>query len=292
MNKINFTSDQTNHIVDLYINKKISCKEIGKIIGCSKQVINALLRFNKIELRDLSHCQQKYYIDENSFCKIDTREKAYWLGMIAGDGWAYDNHFGISLKESDKDHIYKFRSFLKSNHPITILNNGIMKNGKQSLSHSIRIWNKNIINDLNNLGIDEHKTKNLKFPVIDERFYSSFILGMIDADGWMKVDTKRNMLTIGLGSTLDFTTKCQDILIKTCELNKTKLYQSSQTDFLYSMYYGGNKQALRIVKYLYTDCPIWLPRKKNKAIQHLIKCYPNDIWLKQQLKDLLTSKMP
>jgi len=286
MRKIIFTNDQTNNIIHLYINKKISCKEIGKIIGCSKQVINALLQENKIELRDSSHCQQKYDIDETAFSKIDTKEKAYWLGMMAGDGWVHneDNSFGLSLQADDKDHISKFKNFLKSNHPIAIKNNGLKNDGTFSISYELRLSNKCIIQNLRSNGIMQNKTTELKFPIIDEQFHSSFILGMIDADGWVKIN--QDKLHIGLGSTLDFTTECQNILIKNCELNKTKLWQSSQTNFLYCMYYGGNKQTLRIVKYLYTDCPIWLPRKKNKAITYLNKVYPNDLWLQNQIKTL------
>lgn len=33
--------------------------------------------------------QRKYYFDNNIFSKIDTAEKAYWIGFLYADGYVF-----------------------------------------------------------------------------------------------------------------------------------------------------------------------------------------------------------
>ena len=52
----------------------------------------------------------KYYRNSNIFEKIDTEEKAYWLGFLYADGYV-DPERGeiiLGLAEKDKEHINKF----------------------------------------------------------------------------------------------------------------------------------------------------------------------------------------
>lgn len=278
MKKIVFNNKQIQEIISLYSDKHLSCKEIGKLYNCSKQVINKLIKESKIEVRDYSHCQQKYIINENIFDKIDTPEKSYWLGMLMGDGWVYDGAFGLSLQEKDKEHIFKFRDFLESNHPIALKRNRNKKDGTPSISYEIKIWNKQIVSSLKKYNICEDKTHKAIFPNnIPEEFLSNYMLGLIDSDGGFTI--KQNKLYISFVSTILFTEKFQDILVKNCDINKTKLETQKSTDFIRIVSYGGNKQLLKICKYLYSNAIMFLPRKKQKAIEWLLSRYPDDEWL-------------
>ena len=56
-----------------------------------------------IKTRSLSDSHKVYYLNENYFEKIDTEEKAYWLGFIYADGYITGDKLGISLAKCDKE---------------------------------------------------------------------------------------------------------------------------------------------------------------------------------------------
>jgi intein-encoded DNA endonuclease-like protein len=286
-NKINFNFEEVNSIINLY-QSNISCKEIGKKYNCAKQTINKLLRENNIKIKNNSDCQKKYKINENIFKKIDSHEKAYWLGMLAGDGWVTHKHeIGLSLQEKDKEMIYKFRDFLESNHNIHIINNGLKKDGTHSISYEIRFTNLKMWSDLNKLGIIPNKTKNMEFPNLEENLLSSYMLGLVDSDGCFclkkhyKIKDKFNLNFNFVGPT-KFVEKFQEILIEKCKVSKTKLTEQS-TSFIRVVNYGGYKHIFNIVKFLYSNSKIFLPRKKEIAIRYLLSKYPNDTWILNHL---------
>lgn len=286
--QILFNEVDTNTIINLYQSGS-SCLQIGKQLNCSKQTINKLLRDNNIEIRDNSHAQQKYNIDENVFKIIDNKEKAYWLGMLTGDGWITDkNEFGISLEQEDKELVHKFRNFLKSNHPIKRKINGVKKDGTESISYEIRINNKTIVADLRKYGFTDDKTHYIKFPEIEEEFLSNYMLGLVDSDGsiYLKTHYKNKnvrLLNFNFIGPTEFAETFQSILIQKCHVSKTKLGTQKNTDFVRIVEYAGYKNIFKIIKFLYSDPIIWMSRKKDIAVNYLLNKYPNDQWLIDQL---------
>ena len=108
--KITYTIENINKIIKLY-NAGTSPNQIGKLFNCSGPTITNLIRKNNIKTRDNSQCQQKYKINENIFEKIDTEEKAYWLGFLAGDGCVYRDTLNLNLQVKDLEHLKKFKKF-------------------------------------------------------------------------------------------------------------------------------------------------------------------------------------
>lgn len=288
--KIIFNEKEINKIIDLY-KSGISCKEIGKQFNCSKQVININLKSNNIIIRDHSHAQQKYSIDENIFSKIDSAEKAYWLGMLTGDGWITDRHeLGLSLQEKDKEYIFLFKNFLNSNHPINIVSNGLKKDGNLSISYEIRINNKKIVSDLKKYGFSKNKTKYIKFPNINKKYLSNYMLGLIDSDGCFCLKSHyknkdKKLLSFNFIGPTEFAKNFQNILVNNCGVSKTKLGTHKNTNFVRTVNYGGYKNIYKIVKFLYSNANIFMKRKKNIAINYLNSKYPKDEWLKTHLNE-------
>lgn len=286
--KIKFNEQQVHKIVNIY-RGGTSCKVIGKELNCSKQTINALLKEQGIALRDFSHCQQKYNINEDIFETIDTPEKAYWLGMLTGDGWITDNNdLGFSLEQNDKELVYKFRDFLQSNHPIYPKNNGLKNDGTSSISYEIRLTNKKIISDLRKCGFHNDKTHHMEFPKLEDKLLSYYMLGLVDSDGsfYLKNHYKKNgikLLNFNFIGTKEFSEIFQNILIDKCKISKTKLGKQAQTDFVRTVEYAGYKNIYKIVRFLYDDPPIWMERKKRIAINYLLTKFPNDEWLKSHI---------
>lgn len=288
MRKITFTDEESAKIINLYISGT-SCKQIGKLFNCSKQTINLLLRDNDVALRDISHCQQKYSIDENVFEKIDSHEKAYWLGMISGDGCVTKRgELTFSLQEKDKIYVEKFKEFLKAEHPVTIVSNRDKKDGSPSISHCFYVSNKKLVEDLNKLSIVPNKTYGMEFPPIKDEFLSSYMLGLIDSDGSFCLKSKYNKkdiktLSFSFIGPIKFVEKFQEILINKCNVSKTKL-DTQNSDIVRVLNYGGYKHIFSIVKFLYSHSPVWMERKKSIAINYLLTKCPEDEWLKSHSK--------
>lgn len=74
MRKKEFTQEQLDDIIDLYVNQHISLTLIGKRYNVSRTVITRVVKENNIEIRKDNHI---YYADYNKFERIDSAEKAY-----------------------------------------------------------------------------------------------------------------------------------------------------------------------------------------------------------------------
>ena len=289
--EIIFNKQNIEEIIKLY-KSSVSCKKIGKQFNCSKQTINKLLKLHNVSLRDTSHSNRKYYVNENIFEKIDSHEKAYWLGMLTGDGWITKrNEFGLSLQNKDKAHMDKYKKFLKSTHPIRIINNRIKNDGSPSISHALIINNKKIVSDLEKYKLIPNKTLHMSFPNLHNEFLASYMLGLVDSDGCfcLKSNYKNKnikQLNFSFVGPTEFVEKFQQILIDTCQISKTKLDIQKNTNFIRIVHYGGYKNIFKIVKFIYENSTIFLHRKKEIAINFLIQKYPNDDWLNKQLNIL------
>ena len=80
----------------------------------------------------------KYYYNKDFFNKIDTEEKAYWLGFLYADGCIVTRSkckkvtpmsLELVLSSIDINHLYKFLNSLESN--IEIKNKIVELNGKK-----------------------------------------------------------------------------------------------------------------------------------------------------------------
>jgi intein/homing endonuclease len=115
--------------------------------------------------------------NDDYFEKIDTSEKAYWLGVLYGDGSINDSGKTdkVFLGMIDRDHIEKFKTALDSEHKIIERDNGV---------YGISVTNQKIVDDLNNWGIDSNKTHSNTLPdLTNEENRAAFVRGFFDADG-------------------------------------------------------------------------------------------------------------
>ena len=100
-----------NEVVRLYTEEKWRTKDIALHFNVSTDVIRNRLHKNNVEFRTSSELNRQYYFNEEYFDVIDTKEKAYILGLLCADGWvakggnrgASPNLVGFAFQKRDEE---------------------------------------------------------------------------------------------------------------------------------------------------------------------------------------------
>lgn len=258
-------------IDEKYWNEQLSINQIAVLYPCSYTSMHRWMEKYCIGRRDMNDARRlrgggnsiKYEINETIFEKCDSPEKAYWIGFIMADGCVSISHRGeyllvIRLKNGDKNHLEKFRQFLSVNIPIKErwITGG---NAKPRKDASISISRKKIVDSLKQYGIVPRKTGKEQIKNIPQEYHSDFIRGYFDGDGCLLRAKKTGQLSLQIACASKlFIQSIQEILIKHCNLLKTKLPHRSNC---YKLTYGGNLQVPRIFNYLLQNSDVKLERK-------------------------------
>ena len=259
---IAWTEEQVAYIIDKYLNENYTLKQLGKEFGCSYSTIRTLLNKHRISSRGN---KQGYPRDEFYFNKIDTKEKAYWLGFLYADGCVHSNNNEISINITDKEHVEKFKKAIKAfNHKITITQDNRFKKAKKLYQFSIK--DKQLHEDLIKWGCIPQKSLLLnKIPNIPRDYVSHFLRGYFDGDGSLHYLQGTNNYRISFIGTKDFLSDIQK------ELQTNVSLQGNIAGRAFVLQLAGRKQVERILKYLYQDSSedIRLNRKYQKYLDCL-----------------------
>ena len=248
-----------NKIVDLY-NKKHGSPYIANKLGLRLGQVSYFISKN-IGARSHREANSKYYFNEKFFNKIDTEEKAYWLGFLMADGYISKSNnsykIGLTLSTCDYTHLEKLNKSLESNHPIKTYEPTKSSYSKNNYSRII-YYSKTMFDDLLKYNLVEHKTNILNHPDIKllNNFTADFIRGYFDGNGSIAHTNteKNNSYAFKLVSTknfLDFVNKYY----------KRKDYQE-----VMSLEFGGNLKTQKILDLLYKNATIYLDRKYQRYL--------------------------
>lgn len=251
---------KTDEMIKL-IDSGMSINKAAKELGVHRSCI--LQRFKKQGIK-VENFQNSLRFNENIFDKIDSEEKAYWLGFIYADGYISnrDNNkkygFELSLALKDFNHLEKFNKFIS--------NKAIVK--CDSYRCRVMFSNKHVWNTLNNYGCTPNKSLTLKFP--DKNIFSNenliihFIRGYFDGDGCI-CSTKTVKLLINILGTKDFLMDFQkNIDIYSTIAAKDK--RSKVFSFNFSVIKGE-----RFIEKIYDNATIYLDRKYEKYLWYFEK---------------------
>lgn len=219
----------------------------------------------------------RYNFNEDYFNKVDTEEKAYWLGFLYADGYitSRSRNFltGLALSKCDKPHIEKFNKALNSSYPIHTYHNE-----KDGSSYSrVVLASKKMYNNLNRLGCVPLKTNILRFPTSEQvpnELIRHFMRGYFDGDGCISIDMARSSKwntapqpRCTIISTKEFLDEYLKRLPLSEEIIKNKKYSERKAGMIAkTVHFGGNNYCKAILDYLYKDSSIYLDRKYEKYI--------------------------
>jgi len=214
---------------------------------------------------------RKWFYNQNYFKKIDTQDKAYWLGFITGDGYRefqggkYSPRLGIGLSQVDTNHLRTFIRCLdgKEEQIKFYKNNG---RGKALL----RIDSKQIVLDLENTGTFL-RHRNFKSGVLglETKFHSHYWRGLFDADGYISAsDGNGKSRWISIVVSLAGTKELCEGFSYFLDFNGRYVYPFHS---IYRFKKTCKRTLNEIYFHLYSDANICLKRKRTIFEQNLKK---------------------
>ena len=260
MKKIEFTQEEIEDILNKY-KDNWSQQKIADFYSVSRNVIKRILTTQKehnIEIRERTSLYKGNY---SIFEKIDSPEKAYWLGFLAADGCNYQREHNasiiINIHEKDIEHLYNFQSFCQTDAKI-IKYIGLEGFSNHTPMAKIVLNSKKMSNDLIDKGIIPNKSLVLKKPNIAKEYYKPFILGYFDGDGSISKTTQYNNYSISFQGTKEILTWIAEVLEWTPTLEQRNPNNPNNS---YYIRCGGTNKPYSILKQLYESCETHLKRK-------------------------------
>lgn len=261
-------TDSILQAIEDYLNGAL-ISEVTKKHNVSDTIIYKYLKKMNIEYRNEHGRKNKF--NQSFFEKIDTEEKAYWLGFIYADGCimkanAYDkkhNRLRINISLKDKELIEKFSNHIEYTGPVEIVDpKGTYANNKMI---RITLNSVKMCEDLMKYGCTPNKTFSIRLPLLEQSLYPHFIRGYFDGDGSICFSKQKEKLygNFSIIGPIEMLQDVQKVLMNQCDLNKTKLI-ASKTEGIVNLKYSGRNNVYRIYNYLYQDATIYLTRKKIK----------------------------
>ena len=214
---------------------------------------------------------------ENYFDKIDTEDKAYFLGFLWADGCNLleRNRINIHIHERDYELLKKLndliydQNYIKKLKPSTsighFINGKFCRNNGNSISLDIN--SKYMSSTLNKLGMIPRKSSTVQFPsenVIPSYLIHHFIRGYNDGDGSiMKSHQKKVRFGIKLASSKSFCISLKDLIYKKLGL-KFMIYHENKYSVIVI---SGNYNSKIFCDWIYQDATLYMERKHLKYIE-------------------------
>ena len=262
-NGINFfhkkTDEERQSVIDLYLSG-MTQHQVAKTLDMGETTVGTILKQENVPGRDQSHAKRKYKIDEHYFDKIDTPNKAYFLGLLYADGNIGKKHteVKISLQECDKSILEKFRDELQSDQPLSFITRYHDMNPRYKNQWALNISNKNLHDSLVTHGVLPNKSLVLTYPEwLNPDLESHFIRGYINGDGHIAKDGH----IVSITSSEAFCHSVENVLKRRfntiCRIyDKSKGTKPTRTLSIY------RKNQIKIVlDWIYQDAEMYIDRK-------------------------------
>ena len=221
------------------------------------------------------------------FDKIDSSDKAYWIGFIWSDGSVMyrkrkseEYLLKIDLAHRDYEHLKKFNENIEGEYEVKTYYN------KTSFSeHSkicrISVYNKHFVKNLmDKYGIFSYRTDATKIlSEIPKEYKKDFIRGIFDADGsfsaYTLIDKKKgyilNKKTLRFGATVEILRYIEDYLIENGVINNFKRKLTKRHEERDGCYFqlslSGKQNVMDTLDLLYKNSDVFLDRKYEKYMK-------------------------
>jgi hypothetical protein len=219
-------------------------------------------------LRGSGNHERVYSLNDRYFDVIDTPDKAYWLGFIAGDGYVREDRgvLVVRLAETDVAHLLKLKTALGSSAPLRHYQ-GSAKNPDGRYA-GLFVYSMPLVRALAKQGAVQAKSLTLEPWAGTPDLMRHYWRGLVDADG--TIMATRNQWQVSLvGSRAvvrGFAEWARGIL-------PGIVAHPRQHDSIWFFGVRGRVRCRAVAEVLYGDCATALDRKMERA-QALIAAGP------------------
>lgn len=264
-----FSKEDVQFMIEHY--QDMQYKDIAEHLGFTERQVRG--RLNNMGYSKTRKFNNHYFHD------IDSELKAYFLGFIFADGYVVyreknrNHEFAMQLKSEDRCILEALNEELGGVHDICHKNpKKKMINGVDTISRDsdvLRVYSKDIVCDLMNLGVVQDKTHNYQLPKIPDEYFFDFLRGYIDGDGCY-YNNGRIMMNITCASkeVLEY---LQNIL-QTYGIH-TSIYKEKELKYRLNCY--RKDDVKKLVNMLYHDGFSLCLSRKYEKIKHLLDGRPD-----------------
>lgn len=266
-----FSAEKDNMLYERYMQGGTSVSLSKEFKISPGSVLTAVRRCGGIP-RTFKEINTKYTFNHSFFSKIDTEDKAYFLGLLLADGCVHRGEVIISLKETDRHIISTFVEKISGNNKIHSIKN--TTNFGYSEMCRLNLRSDQMIEDLRKLEVTKNKTYNIHIPNIDNDLQRHLWRGLVDGDGYVscyctgKYINKKSEIKyykkfeLGLSGHLNTIESFQ----KFTEANKIKMSRIYKDSSIYGIRASNNKESVKLFELLYGGAAsdLYLKRKFNK----------------------------
>jgi hypothetical protein len=253
-----------------------SAPTVAEQLGVTSPAIYLALEKSGVPRRLNSDYSKEEAIRHDFFRKIDTREKAYWLGFLLTDGCVTrEGEIIISLKGSDAAHLELWRKAVGSKRKITVSGKPKSFEGYNWFCETARfvIKSDRMAADLFGLGVTPAKTGHTIYPKqIPAEFEADFWRGAVDGDGWLcwVKSGKRQQLVLGFTGDLPVVQAFRSFVVR----NTPTAAQVTRNGLKLSKFQVTDTFAYTVADVLYREAPVYLHRKHNVFVNAQQRALP------------------
>lgn len=249
----------TKDLLEQYLNQGKSTREIAKLVGKSRSTVSYYI--HKYKLQDkMQNKTFKEYGTPYHFNKIDSKEKAYTLGFILGDGCVhYNNELIVNVNLYDKEVV----DFISKEIDSKVLTSTKVNIKKRIYPHAIT--SKKVVDILKFTG--GRLKQDRHYPKVPKHLERYLLLGFFDAEGCITYGIRKDRNR--LWHKISFTSQYRLLEgIQTMLLNNigiaTKIHPKTG-DKCFVLEFANKKDVYKFITYLYKDDFYVLKRKYIKA---------------------------
>lgn len=249
--------DLENKIVDLYqegMDAREVLRSLNNPFKTTKSVYD-ILRKHGLEPRHANEAKSIKPKNSFFFSKIDSKAKAYILGLMITDGWILQDRDALGFSSIDRELTEIVRNNLSPESQITV----VPSRKRELLGHTIlsqesyqvQIYDKQLKEDLIRLGFSSEKTFNEFLPYIYETYMSHLIRGIFDGDGSIYKLSKVQQPGIIFYSGSVFLLK--QISIFLWQYLRLEIPEIKKATSIHKIIYAQYQYVDKLMKYIYQD---------------------------------------
>lgn len=255
--------------------EKQSLRKIAKLYGTNHVAMSTFLAKH-----DQSTEMFRHQFNHQFFDKIDTEEKAYFLGIMLSDGTIKWD--GVAINMTDKDILEKFKIAVGYDGAIRVI---LPLKPHHKIKYEINLYSVYMMDILAKYNVVGNKSLTLKFPdkaLIHDDMIRHVIRGIFDGDGGFVYDKCNNKWDITITGT-------KEILEGIHALSPVKghFYHAGKkvNKNTWQWRIRAQEDVVSFVGWIYSDSHV----KMNRKVEESVKCLKD---LCQRLEKLRKTKKP